>query len=338
MKFTNVALLSLAHIDAPHRMASAMLERRIEKTLRRLQLQPGLLDGLSGIRARRFWDEGVQPSDAAAWAAERALGQLGLERTSLGVLINSSVCRDYVEPSTAAIVHGKLGLGSTCVNFDVVNACLGFITAMDIIGGMIDRGQVAYGLVVDAESSRFVVDQTLARLARDETTIEDFQQHFATLTLGSGAAAMVLGRADEAPAAPRLVGSVSLAASEHRDLCRGQVDHMETDSRRLIVAGIDLARRTWDLARDRLDWSPERLDEVVLHQVSKVHCERVLAALKLSPGKALAIYPEYGNVGPAAVPIALSKAAEAGRLFRGARVALMSIGSGLNCTMTELAW
>ena len=34
----------------------------------------------------------------------------------------------------------------------------------------------------------------------------------------------------------------------------------------------------------------------------------------------------------------LAKAEEAGRLTRGDRVALMGIGSGLNCAMAEIVW
>ena len=54
--------------------------------------------------------------------------------------------------------------------------------------------------------------------------------------------------------------------------------------------------------------------------------------------KVLETYPELGNVGPAGVPIALSKAVEAGRIQVGDRIALMGIGSGLNCTMAEIVW
>ena len=54
--------------------------------------------------------------------------------------------------------------------------------------------------------------------------------------------------------------------------------------------------------------------------------------------KVLTIYGEFGNIGPAAVPITLSKAVEQGRIKKGSRVALMGIGSGLNCSMAEVIW
>src|SRR5205814_1196604 len=146
-----------------------------------------------------------------------------------------SVCRDYLEPSVACFVHAELGLPETCLNFDVVNACLGFLDGMAIVGNMIERGQVQYGLVVDAESSRTVVERTVDRL---------------------GAAT----------------------------------------------------------------------------------CDEQARILGFNRSKAFLIYPELGNVGPASIPIALSKALASERLAAGDRVVLGGIGSGLNCTAAGVIW
>jgi 3-oxoacyl-[acyl-carrier-protein] synthase-3 len=285
-----------------------------------------------------MWPRDTLPSDAAAAAGRRALASAGVDPSRVGVLINSSVCRDYIEPSTACLVHGKLGLAPDCLNFDVGNACLGFLNGMEIIGNMIERGQLDYGLVVDGENSRYVVDQTIARLSAPDSTQASFWANFATLTLGSVGAAMLLGRRDLAPGGHRFLGGVTLAATEHRDLCRGQVDYMETNSPELLTAGLALARRTWAAAQRELGWGPDALDEFVIHQVSKTHTDKLRALFEIPPERLLATYPEYGNVGPAGVPLVLSKAAELGRLAPGARVALMGIGSGLNCAMAEVQW
>ena len=76
----------------------------------------------------------------------------------------------------------------------------------------------------------------------------------------------------------------------------------------------------------------------MIHQVSGTHTRLLCETLDLDPKKVHAIYPEFGNIGPASVPIVLSKARELGRLKKGARVGLMGIGSGLNCTMAEVRW
>jgi 3-oxoacyl-[acyl-carrier-protein] synthase-3 len=60
--------------------------------------------------------------------------------------------------------------------------------------------------------------------------------------------------------------------------------------------------------------------------------------LGLDPEKIFRLYPKFGNIGPAGVPIVLSKLNEEGKLKPSHRVALMGIGSGLNCTMAEVVW
>lgn len=338
MQFKNVSILALAHLDAPHRVTSASLSDRLADTHARLGMRPDVLQSASGIAARRYWDEGVQPSEAAAIAAEKALAQSGIDRSRIGILVNTSVCRDYIEPSTACLVHGRLGLSTACLNFDIGNACLAFLSGMQIVGNMIERGQVDFGLVVNAESARFVQDATIARLMQPQTTAQEFRDQFATLTLGSGAAAMILARSDLAPEGHRFVGCVNRAATQHSGLCRGQVDRMYTDAKPLLLAGLQLAAETWAQAKDEFGWTAETLDEYVLHQVSGTHTASLCQTLGLDTGKVMTIFPEYGNIGPASVPIVLAKAVEAGRVRKGSRVALMGIGSGLNCSMAEVVW
>ena len=98
MIFEKVAVASVRHQDAPHRVTSAELDEQLMPTLERLNIQPGLLESLAGISARRFWDPGIKPSDVAAEAAERAIEEAGINRDRIGILINTSVCRDYIEP------------------------------------------------------------------------------------------------------------------------------------------------------------------------------------------------------------------------------------------------
>ena len=338
MRFDNVSICSVAHVDATHRVTSAELEDRLAGPMQKLRLPPGLLASLSGITARRMWSPGTRPSDAASLAAQRAIAAANIDPQRIGVLINTSVCRDFVEPSTACLVHAKLGLQPTCLNFDVGNACLGFLNGMEIIGNMIERGQVDYGIVVDGEDSRFVVDKTIERLTSNGVSQDSFWANFATLTLGSAGAAMILARSDLAPEGHRFVGGVTIAATEHSDLCKGQTDHMQTNSAQLLTSGLGVARQAWAAAQREFGWTVDALDECVIHQVSKAHTDKFCAAFEIDPSKVLATYPEYGNVGPAGVPMVLSKAAELGRLSRGDRVALMGIGSGLNCAMAEVLW
>jgi 3-oxoacyl-[acyl-carrier-protein] synthase III len=337
-RFENVVLVGLTHVDAPVVISSRAIEDGIAETMQRLGMPPGTIEQLTGIRERRFYEPGTAPSDAARDAAERLLAVSPVPREDIGVIVSTSVCKDFIEPSVACLVHGGLGLSAGCLNFDVGSACLGFLNGMAIVGDMIERGLVRYGLIVDGEDSRYVVEQTVARLSQQGATSEDFSREFAALTLGSGAAAMLLGHRSLSPDAPRLTGGVFQAATQHNRLCLGQPDRMLTDATGLLHAGVQLGQETFEQARQLLGWSRENLDVLALHQVSRVHTRELCARLHLPEEKAILTFPTLGNTGPAALPIALSMALEQGRVPPGGRVALMGIGSGLNCGMFEVHW
>ncbi|HEX2355590.1 MAG TPA: hypothetical protein VHI50_03885, partial [Micromonosporaceae bacterium] len=131
MLFQDACIAGVAHVDAPVRLSSATIVRRLRPALERLGVRGGKLEEVAGIRERRVWDGPMSVSDAATMAARRALEAADVAGTRIGVLINTSVCRDYLEPSTASVVHGNLGLTDTCENFDLGNACLAFMSGMD---------------------------------------------------------------------------------------------------------------------------------------------------------------------------------------------------------------
>ena len=163
MRLENVSIIGMATMDAPHRVSSAVLEYQLAPLLAKYHLQRNIISTLTGINARRFWDPGTQPSEVATACAELALADADIPKDKLGVVVNTSVCKDYVEPSVASLVHGRLGLPSTTMNFDVGNACLAFLNGMEIVGRMIDAGQIEYGIVVDGEGSRHIVETTTLR-------------------------------------------------------------------------------------------------------------------------------------------------------------------------------
>src|SRR6476659_7291181 len=153
MLFQHVAIAGLAHIDAPRRLTTDEINARLQPTLDRLGIKTDVIKDIAGVEARRLWDGPMLASDAATLAAVKALADAGVEPERMGLLVNTSLSRDYLEPSTASIVSGNLGLPDTCQNFDVANACLAFINGMDIAARMIERGEIDYALVVDGETA-----------------------------------------------------------------------------------------------------------------------------------------------------------------------------------------
>ncbi|MBA2738935.1 MAG: 3-oxoacyl-ACP synthase III [Actinomycetota bacterium] len=331
----NTSVLAVEAVDAPRVVTSAELDEHLTETYERVGLRPGMLESLVGIRERRWWADGVTFADGAAMAGAKAIAESGVDAAQIGLLVNTSVSRAHLEPSTAVAVHHALGLPPTCQNFDVANACLGFVNGMQIAAAMIECGQIDYALVVNGEDARAVQEATLARLSGPRVTAQQVMDEFATLTLGSGAAAMVLGRADLHPEGHRIIGGATRASSAHHELCVGDIEHMRTDARGLLEAGLELTAQLWADAAADFTWA-QGMDRYVIHQVSQVHTAGMCTALGIDPARVPLTFPMYGNIGPASVPYTLAKQAQ--DLEAGDRVLLMGIGSGLNASLTELCW
>jgi len=344
MRFQDIALAGLSHYLPEEVVTSPQLEERLAPLYARLSLSPGRLELLSGIRERRAWPRGTRPSTVAARAGALAIERAGLARERIGVLVHASVCRDFLEPATASVVHRALGLAPRCQAFDLSNACLGFANALVVVAGMVERGEVEAGLVVAGEDGGPLVEATIARLLAiaDDAQADargELKRAFASLTIGAGAAACVVTRGAFATTAPRLVGGASLAATEHVELCSGDFAAgldgplMATDSEALLRAGCELAQRTWIEFEREVGWSRADVDRIVTHQVGSAHRRLLFESLGLDLARDFSTFPTLGNMGSVSLPATLALAREADFVRPGDRTALLGIGSGLQCLM-----
>ncbi|WP_243074288.1 3-oxoacyl-ACP synthase III [Microbacterium sp. SS28] len=334
VRFANVALLSVASVLPSRVTTSDDIEGRLAPSLSRLKLRSGLLRRIAGVVERRNWGPDESADAATIKAGESALEQAGVHPSQVGLLINTSVTRAHLEPSVAVGLHHGLGLPSSAINFDIANACLGFINGMSLAATMIESGQIRYAMVVAGEDADEIQVNTIDRLLRNDVDREGFMSEFASLTLGSGSAAVLLGRADEHPEGHRILGGVTRAATEFHKLCVGSVDGMFTDAKALLKGGLDLVVSAWKEAGG--EWSWKSMNRYITHQVSSIHTDAIVKAVSLDRLRVPTTFPRFGNIGPASVPITLVE--EQANLRRGDRVLLMGVGSGLNTAMMELAW
>ena len=128
-----------------------------------------------------------------------------------------------------------MGMAPSTINFDIGNACLGFMNGMNVVASMIERGEIEHGLIVDGETSRVTLDATIKRLAQDSCDQRMFREQFASLTLGSGSVAMVLSR-DDTGTGHRYLGGLSRAATHHAGLCEGDI-HRDAYRHQGVTAG-----------------------------------------------------------------------------------------------------
>ena len=338
-----------AHIEtmaahhAPRVITTEWIEDQISETMDRLEIPRGKLERLTGVQERRYWDGEEPMYMIGAEAARRAIEASGIDPMEIGCLINTSVVRDYLEPSQACLIHGELGLSDDCLTYDITNACLGFVNGMDAVRRMIEAGAIRYGLVVTAEGSWKALANTIRILQQPDCTLETFMKYLAMLTIGSGAVAMILAHEDVASNGQVINDSVYMTSTVNGNnrLCFASCDHsqMIADAHGILVNGMPLVKRTWEKAREMIPgWGDDSIDLYIPHQTSTRQIQEVAQNLKITYRKIHLVLKKYGNAISAALPLTLIDARENNRMKSGDHVALMGVGSGLNCMIMSTTW
>lgn len=346
MRYQHVCVEALSYSLPPHVVTSQEIEERLAPVYDRLGLPAGRLEMMTGIRERRFWDAGTKPGSISAETAERVLQMSGIDRGDIGLLIHGSVCRDQLEPATASGVHHALGLPQGALVLDVSNACLGILNGMILLANMIELGQVRAGLIVGTEIGRDLVEGTIDTLLADsDLTRQSVKLAFASLTIGSGSAAVVLCDRKLSRSGRRLLGGAFQAETTSHRLCAGGSEshtfgddrpRMQTDSEALLQAGVDLAASTWEETKRALGWTNSDVDKSFTHQVGRAHRKLLYERLGLDASRDFSTVEFLGNTGAAALPLTAALGLERGHIEPGDRVAFLGIGSGLNSIMLGL--
>ncbi len=326
--YENVCIEGMGYVIPERVVTSAWIEEQLAPVYQALGLPMGFLERLTGIKEHRWWDDGVWVSDGSAMAGERAMAAAGVDRSEIQCVINASVCRDYIEPATAAIVHHKLGLPPTTMDFDVVNACLGFLNGMVIIANMIELGQIDTGLVVAAEAPREGQLATIERMLKNPPSKEAIRDNLASFTLGAASVGMVLRHK-----------STFYSNTEHCRLCVAQTTWMRTKSSDLLREGTKVIVETWKRFEQVMGWTPEVVDRLFTHQVSEPQRKIGLQALGFPlEGVDYPTLQYLGNTASVAAPISMAIALDEGFVHDGDKIVLLGVGSGINSLILGIQW
>jgi len=348
MKYQHVFIESFVAMFPDDVLTTDALEQQLEPLYTRLKLPEGRLEMMTGIKERRLWPKNELPGTQSIETVRKLLEQTNFDRTKIGCFVHASVCRDFLEPATACRVHEANCLPAHCAVYDISNACLGLLSGMVQIANMIELGQIDAGIVVGTESSRSLTEATIRQLNTDrQINRKNLKSAFASLTIGSGSAAVLLTSERFSTTQNRLVGGVLRTNTEHCRLCQSETDQssgdamqplMQTDSEKLMLEGIATAKPAFDELLPTIGWSWEMINGTFCHQVGKVHQRLLFETLGLEPKLNYATLPWLGNTGAVALPTAAAVGTQTGFAKPGDRVALMGIGSGINVIMLGVEW
>lgn len=296
--------------------------------------QMDLIAAKSGVRSRHI----AGPTETALDLAAHACAVLGAEALdAVDGIVFCTQTPDFVMPSNAFLLQEKLGLPDRILAFDFNLACSGFVYGLAICRGLILGGQARRLLLVNAD--------TYSRLINPG-------DRSARVLFGDGAAATVVAqdagrmrlvdfelwssgrnwRKFCVPAGgfrePRSVATarVTLDASGNR---RSREDvHMDGLGVWTFINATMPAQINGLLERNGLEIGD--VDLFVFHQASALTLDSLERLLKIPTGKSFRCLDTVGNTVSASIPIALSRAAQEGRLVPGMRLLVSGFGVGLS--------
>jgi 3-oxoacyl-[acyl-carrier-protein] synthase III len=349
MRYSKVYLESFGYELAPNVVTTDDIEERLKPFYEAVNINPGQLYALTGIKERRFWDIDHSISKEASKAGQKAISESGISPDQIGALVFCGVCREGFEPATSCSIANSLNISKDANVYDVSNACLGVITGMIQVANEIELGNIKAGLVVSCETSRQIVDSTIYEI-NENKSISFFKEAVATMTGGSGAVAVLLtdGSFSKNNGLHKIQGTTIKNSIQYHDLCswnfieKGMPVNskivMRTKAEKVLEHGTKLVVETFNKFLKDFHLSSDKIDKFIGHQVGAIHHQSFYKALGIDIEKDFPTFPFLGNIGTVSLPITAAIADERDFLNSGDFVCFIGVGSGLNCLVMGIEW
>ena len=272
----------------------------------------------TGIRSRHLAAPGVTSSELGLEAARRALDMAGVDAADLDLIIVATSTPDFIFPSTACLIQGKLGnKGATA--FDVQAVCAGFAYALGIADKFIASGSHKKALVIGAEVF---------------SRILDWQDRGTCVLFGDGAGAIVLEASDQPgilATALHADGSQSGILNVPGQICGGQVTgdpFLRMDGQAVFKFAVRVLSEVAEEVCAAAGLSTAEVDWLIPHQANIRIIEATGKKLGVDRGRIIVTVDRHGNTSAASVPLALDEAVRDGRIRRGQKVLVEGVGGG----------
>ncbi|MBV9389435.1 MAG: hypothetical protein JOZ78_23685 [Chroococcidiopsidaceae cyanobacterium CP_BM_ER_R8_30] len=291
----------------------------------------------------RYWRDphlNEKAFDLILGAMNDALEQANLSATDIDLLIYCGVGRGFLEPANAYFYAHAAGMHrANC--FDITDACMSWIRSAHIAQLMLKAGTFKRVMIINGEfhlgfHSNFVIGDTRA-----------LEYSFPMYTIGEAATATIL------IPSPEDWKFDYLSKTEFADLCTiplpSHANFVEPSEKighngiyKFVSYGKELFQAgtacIGELIRNTID-GVERNVWYFPHAPSKKIYEEDMPKYGIPAQKVyLKVYPQFGNLVSASIPVGLSLAQAEGKLKRGDPIALIPVSAGIVASLVQLTF
>lgn len=290
----------------------------------------------TGISERRILDKDTPAFEMGVYAAAAAIKDAGLEPTDIDLIITSTNSPDYLVPSTAAAIQGRIG-ASKAAAFDLNAACSGFVYAVTVAQQFVATGYYKHVLAMGCEG-----------LSR----VTDWEDRNTCILFGDGAGAAVIGAVDAGYGilssyidADGVDGEIqaSLPAYfiQQKDIDKRPNKNkyvLNINGKGIMKFSIKAFSNSVRKVMDEANLTFDDVKYIIPHQANIRIMEDGAKALGISMDKVFSDIHKFGNISSACIPMALSQMEKEGLLEKGDNIVVVGFGGGLTWGAAAIKW
>ena len=289
-----------------------------------------------GVQSRRQAAAGVTTRDLCRTAAQRLLAGLEWAPESIDALIFVSQTPDFRLPATACALQADLGIGTSCIAFDVNLGCSAYPYALWLGMSMLQTGAARRVLLAVGDTVSKIVDpsdRATALLFGDAGTATALEldpeagpAHFVLGSDGKGATNLIVPtggfRDHGASGDPRLEGR----STDSLYMDGGEIFNFTLRAVPALVA------RTTALG----EADGKAHDFYLFHQANQFMLKHLIKKAKLPPGQAPLNIEEFGNTSSASIPLLMTTRLRDALASSRQRLGMFGFGVGYSWASASL--
>ena len=266
-----------------------------------------------------------------------------IDKREIDFLIVSTLVLDYNSPTTASVLHHKLGLSSTCGTIDLPQGCSGFLYSLSVAEAMISAGNARNVLILLGEVPtkaihsedivlRSIFGDAGAAIVVSENNTKAIGK-FTFATFGNGFDFLKVERGGGRN--PIDKAWLNKYSDQVNQLSFGRIEMNGLEVLRFVLKEIPgFLEQT--LVKNGLTIS--EIDFFIFHQASALILKSLQRKCNIPEHKFISNFEEVGNTVSCSIPIALETAAALGTFKKGDKIVLLGFGIGFSCIGTVIEW
>jgi len=270
-----------------------------------------------------------------------ALQKAEISKDEIDLMIYCGVGKGFLEPANAYFYASQMGMSCSC--FDIVDACMSWIRALEISYEFLKNGRYKKIMIVNGEFNTH-------HGFPDNFKIKDLRQieyTFPTYTIGEAASATIVTASDDEwkfnfKTLPELCdlctipldGYDSFVHTTNRLNKNGLYNFVSYGGNLFKSARETLAPLVADVIGD-LDGPDIYFPHAASDSAYLVSAKQIGIPIEKVYAK---VFPNYGNIVSASIPMGMHMAMEEGRLKRGDKVVLMPASAGMVYSVVQFVF